>query len=375
MADSTESFLKETTSSLNVTQIYKDLMEASTEKDSAYIKAKETLEALFDTSTLTDRERGSIIADTISKIATGITTSAMNTAYAVAKDDREAPYLLAKLREDTILVQEQQNKIATDIAKDEEDKKLKVMSGWKVQGELVRDYGVNAYNLAIATDIIPQAQYTNTGNKYEAERQAKANVYNTYASSYRGNGYVNVTTNIDGSLSGLTTADGEGLTTAQIGVAIRQKEGFDDNMRQHVANSSATMMSMLLSTEASGIDYIPYLDKWSQSIDYLNVNKNVTAGTITNDTVPTEISIAIGVILTGTVVNISAGSSVTLEITDGTNFSAEVIGIVQLDNTWSVDVTPADISMLVAGAHNLTVSVLDSTGTTRTDIDAVTVVA
>jgi len=159
---------------------------------------------------------------------------------------------------------------ATDIANADQDLKSKVYNGWKIQGELVRDFGVNAFNLAVTDDIIPQIQYNSSGTKYEAERQARANVYNTYASSYRGNGYVAVNLNADGTLANTTTGDVNGLTTAQTAVAVRQEIGFDDNMRQHVANSSASMMSMLLSTEASGIDYAPYLAKWSTSIDYLN---------------------------------------------------------------------------------------------------------
>lgn len=270
MADSAESFTKEPVSDLSIITTYKELMAASTDQDSVYIKAKETLSALLLGNDLKGTEKAAIISQTISAIASNITSSAMTAAIDIAKHNQVIPYELAKVREDTIYTQEQANKVATDIANAEEDFKTKVYNGWKIQGELVRDFGINAFNLAVTTDIVPEVQYDVYGTKYEAIRQAKANVYNTYASSYRGNGYVTVNLNADGTLAGTTTGDANGLTTAQTAVAVRQEVGFDDNMRQHVANSSASMMSMLLSTEASGIDYAPYLAKWSTSIDYLN---------------------------------------------------------------------------------------------------------
>ena len=375
MAISTESFTKETIGALEIVSTYKTLMAASTEQDSVYIKAKETLDALLLDNDLTGTEKAAVVSQTISAIASSITQSAMDGAIEIAKYNISAPYEIAKLREDTILVQENQNKVATDVANADEDLKTKVYNGWKIQGELVRDFGVNAFNLATTTNIVPQVQYGSSGLKYEAERQARANVYNTYAGSYRANGYVEVPTNADGSLSQFASGDSAGLLNAQTNVAIRQEVGFDDNMRQHVANSSATMMSMLLSTEASGIDYAPYLAKWSASIDYLNTDHSTTSGTITNDTPPASISIAVGVTLTGTVSNIQAGTIVTIQLTDGALFSTEPIGLVQLDDTWSVVVTPTDLVGLTPGEYNIVATVIDSTSATRTDIDAVTLVA
>jgi hypothetical protein len=135
------------------------------------------------------------------------------------------------------------------------------------------------------------------------------------------------------------------------------------------------MMSMLLGTEASGINYDPYLAEWSTAINYLNTSVAGTAGTITNGTPPASISISTGVTLIGTTVNISAGTSVEVEITDGTSVSTTVVGIVQLDGTWEAVVTALALSGLSAGAGNITASVMDDTGRLRTDIDAVTLVA
>ena len=54
-------------------------------------------------------------------------------------------------------------------------------------------------------------------------------------------------------------------------------------MRQHVANSSASMVSMLLSTETPGIDYDPMVAQWANAIGYLNGADWVDTNGIAND--------------------------------------------------------------------------------------------
>ena len=66
-----------------------------------------------------------------------------------------------------------------------------------------------------------------------------------------------------------TVGTSYGLVTQQYNIAVRQERGFDDNMRQHAANSSASMISMLLSTDTS-VDVTPYLGSWTTALNYLN---------------------------------------------------------------------------------------------------------
>jgi hypothetical protein len=71
--------------------------------------------------------------------------------------------------------------------------------------------------------------------------------------------------------------------------------------------------------------------------------------------------------------NINSGTAVSLEITDGTNFSSIAIALVQLDGTWSASFSSAELSGLAVGSGNITVTVLDDTGNIRSDIEAVTI--
>lgn len=258
----------------DVLEIYKKIMDASTGQNSVYLKAKDTLLQILNDANITADKKGEIVAQTIASMVNGITAQSMQAAIDLAKDKRDAPYALTKLREDTKAVTAGVAKLEEDTKAIEAEVNLKRFQGWQMQGVIKRDLGIDAHDLSKDTVMVPIGEYHEEGIKVETIKQAQANTYGAYAGAFRSHGYVDLDVQNDGSLGALTvgsTAQGkEGLTYWQTRVAERQEQGFDDNMRQHVANSSATMISMLLSTEASGINYEPYLNDWTIAINYLN---------------------------------------------------------------------------------------------------------
>lgn len=262
MATSTQTYTKTDLEDLSVVPTFTSLMEAATSKDSLYIKAKESLMEYFDspTNTLSEREKASMLVQLVSDMTTSITNSAMNTSVAIAKENREGAYQITKLVEDTKLIQEQADKLATDrdkvvadIANSEQDKDLKVIQGWKVQADMVRESGLNLNSMpAITSALLPATSINDSGIKYEQEQQTKIGVYATLAKSFRDSGLVTWTTDgTTGRVNSITDAlpATPGLIKAQTNVAIRQEAGFDDNKLQHAANSSASFMGMLVSAE------------------------------------------------------------------------------------------------------------------------------
>lgn len=262
---------------LDITDTYKKLMAASTGEDSIYIRTKETLNDIYATTTgLTDSQRALMIGQTLSDLAKSITDNAMQMALKIETEKRDAPYALTKIKEDTRRITAEIAKVEKDIEIADKNLWLTTVAGWKAQAEMYRDYGVQTWNQLDTTKVLTSDAYVDYGTKVETLKKAKVDTYATYANSYRQNGKVNYTTNVtDGSFS-TVTSDNHGLTYWQTTVAARQVQGFDDNQRQHVVNSSASMISMLLSTEASGIDYTPYLAKWSTSVDYLGTSHPVS---------------------------------------------------------------------------------------------------
>lgn len=371
-----------------VLSTFKKVMAASTGPDSVYLKAKETLVQVLNDANITGPEKGQIIAQTISSMVNTITAQALETAVVLEKDERDAPYVLTKTREETRYIQSQTDKLdkdkelidaeirlktfqgwelqgtikrdlgidahdlteatiivpvleyhdigtkyeaiqqlranvyesyaqsfrrdgvvtlvknpdgslgsttagttdglsywQTENAEKQTEKTTKDISlvdaeiqnktyqGWQLQGGLKREYGINPYELTINTDIVPSTAFHSEGVKYETIRQAKANTYGVYAGSYRTHGVVQYTLDNDGNLAGSISGSSDGLTYWQTKVAQRQEQGFDDNMRQHVANSSATMVSLLVSANPDDrTAYDPYLGSWQTAINYLNAS-------------------------------------------------------------------------------------------------------
>ena len=261
---------------LDITDTYQKLMMAATGQDSIYLKAKETLEDMFHNNTgLTDTQRAGLLGQGIVDLAKEISNSAMQMALKIETEKRDAPYALTKLKEDTRRTTAEVAKIEKDVELADQQVWVMTVNGWKAQSEVYRDYGVQTWNQLETTKVLPEAAYVEYGTKVETIKKARVDTHATYSNVYRQNGNVNYTTDLAGQFA-TVTSDNHGLTYWQTMVAGRQYQGFDDNQRQHVANSSASMISMLLSTEAAGIDYTPYLTKWSTSADYLNTSHPVT---------------------------------------------------------------------------------------------------
>lgn len=256
---------------IDISETYSKLMEAATGQGSIYLRAKETLSDSMDSMNgLSESDKAKILAETITSLAKSISAEAMQMALKIETDNRDAPYALTKLREDTKLVTANIAKVEKDIQIADQQVWIATVTGWKAQAEVYRDYGIQTWNQSETSRILPSSAYIDYGTKVASLKKANVDTYATYANSYRQNGLVTYTANSDGSLA-TAVGDGtyNGLTYFQMKVAERQIKGFDDNMRQHVINASASMMSMLLSTEASGIDYTPYLAKYNTGANYL----------------------------------------------------------------------------------------------------------
>ena len=258
---------------LDVKSVFNELMQASTERGSMYLRAKETIIDYVEKGQLDEREKAALVAKHITELAQSMTTQTLQAAVQVAKENRDAKYTLTKLREDTKLTTAQTQKLLADTDKTDIDTKLGIMAVKKAQAELYRDYGVNVRQLTTAVEnLLIASNFDEAGTKYESIKMAQANVYNGYATAYRQNGLVSIVTDNKGYVTTGTTADTIGINYWQAKVAERQEQGFDDNMRQHVANSSATMVSMLLSSEDASLSTQAQtvLDKWSTAVNYLN---------------------------------------------------------------------------------------------------------
>lgn len=367
---------------LDVTPIFTDLMKASIGQSSIYLKAKETILDYVEKGHLTERERAEVLSKNISDLAGNMTAQALQAAVQIAKENRDAPVVYQKAVEDTKLTNAQMQKTIVDANKGDKDIELSIMAIKKAQSELYRDYGVIAPKLPASVENLSlDADFRDYGIKHESVQMAQGNLYNSLATSYRQNGLV---TGIDYDNLGnpLSTAigNGSGLTYWQTRVAERNERGFDDNMRQHVANSSATLASMLLSSEEAGLvdDAEAVLAKWGTAVNYLNISANKPAGDLVLS-VGTTLSVSAGISISGSTVNILSGSTVTVVLTKvsgaiGSSTRIDgIIGLVQMDASWSI--TKAVSGITSGDVYTATAEVTDARGVQSIESVNVTVTA
>jgi hypothetical protein len=146
--NSTKLYVPEQVGDLEVYGIYKELMKLSVGQDSVYIKSKETLIDLFENSGISDEVKATMIAQTISTIATSITDNAMKSAIAIAKENREGKYSVTKVREDTLLLQEQRDKVAQEHNEIQLNGTKDRLAADKQIAKLTNDIGIDTRNMA-----------------------------------------------------------------------------------------------------------------------------------------------------------------------------------------------------------------------------------
>jgi len=396
---STQVYTKESINPLDVSTPLKALMDVATGKDSIYIKAKETMSAFLETANMSDAEKAAQLNQTLVSMTSSITDNAMGHAVAIAKENRDGVYQLTAMREDTLLKQEQRDKLAQDtdnavvqgeVLKAQKDEM--VIKGWAEQASMEKDLGVVLANLPATTDTVklPSTAVSDQGTKWEQMQQLKMSVYATLAKSYRENGTITWTvdaaTNKINTITDLAPAT-PGLTKRQEQVAIRQEKAFDDNKVQHAANSSANMIGLLLASADSQAISKSNVTKWQTAIDYLNttgvatVPINTVYGSIVILTSPTTISkIGDNYVISGTTSNIPAGNSVTVTVETNVagiiKVSTEAATIIATDNTWSVTLHTSMLTDLdVDSTAIVKAMAVDSTAHARYDTNPVDVTA
>jgi hypothetical protein len=263
----------------SVIAVYKDMMNVATEEGSIYIQTKDTIkELLIDNSALSDRAKVDMITSVISKLAIGTTNHALDVAVKMCIEDRDAPIALTKIRVNTELLKARATMTDKDKLVTEESGKLidqqiktSIIDGWSKQANLYRDAGYDVSSWSISDTRIALSPTTEECVKAAGTAKVFADTYAGYADSIMQNGDIGYTVGDKGNLLHAVLSD-KGMMHAQARVADRNRIAFDDNMRQHVVNSSASMLAVMIGSEAfeSSASYDPYIDQWCHAVGYLN---------------------------------------------------------------------------------------------------------
>jgi hypothetical protein len=131
----------------------------------------------------------------------------------------------------------------------------------------IRDNGrIETY----AADGCTPLTLMNEGTKWDQKAVYQAQAYAALSDAYRKSGVVQIGTDGDGTIKGLSGTS-TGYTDAQDKYARRQILSFEDSKRSHAVNALSQTIGQLLATDIVP-DQATIINKFNAAIDYLNSN-------------------------------------------------------------------------------------------------------
>jgi hypothetical protein len=274
-----------TETDLDVVGKYKELVSESLSGDSVYIRTKETLNEFFNDSGLTFKEKSGLIATVLGNLNNTIVTSAMQTALAWEAKNKEnylAKYELEK-KIDLLIEQTRGQVNVTEQSKYEAALK---------QAELKKLYGLHfdifgdlsATGVAGKLDkelLLLDQEYINKGaEKHILDSKLKetnAALHKIIADTYENYGNYTYTLTDSGVTHVNKLSTNSSLSHYQKEIAKEQAKGYAWNAWSNAAQSSASFLGVLLSSENADANSAGTLELWSNAVTKLN---NIPAPTI-----------------------------------------------------------------------------------------------
>lgn len=269
----------DTDTTLEVISKYNELSVALTDVDSMYLKAKETLDELFKTNTMTAVDKANIISNTLSNITIQSSQMALNTALQWCTAEKQVLFDKMKLSYELQRINQGSLKISQDTLNAGQDNLI-------LQAQMLRLYGrptlVNGAITALddTGKIYEETRLTKQQILNEEDRNEQitaqteelyARIHQLVADTYVNHGVFNGYTLSPTGLSGVTRVSTGYKTLSELNAAVgaEQAKGYVYNAWANAVSSSASMLATLISTE-SNVDYTGYLSKWNTAIDKLN---------------------------------------------------------------------------------------------------------
>lgn len=303
--------------SLDVNDKYKQLVEASMDGDSVYVRTKEVLSELLRDNEITQDVKGQVIIQVMANLNSSVVTGAMNGAlqWETAEKNLYLEKLKLEKELDSIKLQNDIHAINGDIA---------TLNRTKTEAEIIRQYGTptvdsEGHVLALADDglvyrqtKIAEQEYTNKGiEKTILDAKVKteyAGIHKIVADTYANYGQYSY--NIVGDqVQNIVRVNNTGrasVTDTQIAVAAEQAKGYAYNAFANAASSASSMIGVMLSTGSEVAINQSDVNLWRNSLNKLNmvqvadVNSGITYSTNAVQPTITSTGVRVGGILTFT---------------------------------------------------------------------------
>jgi len=366
---------------LDVSSKYKELVEMATDGDSIYIRAKETLEKLWESGDIDAGSKAEVTVQIFSALNNAVVTNAMSTALQWEAQEKQLEIAKMKLEYELDLLKAQAETQA--IATDTEMAKKQL-----TQAQVIRQYGkpvigsdTNVLTLAAEGQIYEQIlltreEVTNKAQEFKnleaVEKKTYTDIHRLVADTYVNHGMYSGYSILPTGITGTSKISShKTLSDYQSNIASVQAKGYAYNAWGNAATSAASMIGVLLSS-GEGTAITPSdVALWRSSVNKLNTIEALSiAGDTSYITVSTELyknGVNIG---TGSVVVTPTGALSVKVSTTGTctvmlyNTKTSTWAKVGTMETTNDSVTFSIGTDVIAGDYSYVAQILDQYGRT-----------
>ncbi len=258
---------------LDVSGKYIQLMQDTLSDDSLYIRAKDTFKVIFDDLQLTEIQKAELVSQHVAGMTSQLSGAAMQTALSWSKEERDGAYMLAKIKAETELTMAQALKAEEEICLTQ--KQTEKMCA-DITATISGSYRENGIPTGYEADGCKPTGLDDTGLKFHQTKQVMGATYQIYADAFRKSGIVQVRTDTSDDVIKGMVGDDDGYTNQQSKNAERQRIAYEDSKLNHAANSSATMIGQLLSSETLSTNNAQDIDLWRETVAKLNTPHSTT---------------------------------------------------------------------------------------------------
>ncbi len=246
---------------LDVISKFTCLMQESVAGESLYIRAKETLQAIYEDNSIDSVDKGQVVANVIGSMASSITNAAMATALQWAARERELALEKLKLGKELDILDKEL------LLREAQIDKMK-WDNIATQAQTIRMYGtpsvVDGVVLSLAdagkvwTDIkLGEQQRTNMVKELDVLdgrlKESYANIHRTVADTVVNHGAWNYTINAGGvSTTPVRVPNAVvPLSDVQRVIAAEQAKGYSYNAWANAVTSSAGMLGTAIASDGA----------------------------------------------------------------------------------------------------------------------------
>lgn len=248
------------TSDFDVISKYEQLTAQALSGQSAYIRAKETIEELVQSGALDDAQKAEVIASVISNISSGITTAGMQTALQWASAEKDFALKKTELEKQLDILDRENLLKTAQVEGINNEIRLAKVESQRMYGVPTFDVNGNITNLTDSGKVFADIQLTDAQKlKVDAEElltdqkvaESQAAIHKIVADTYVNYGNYTYTAPTGTGIATVTKNHGsyKTLSDTQQDIAIEQAKGYTYNAWANALTGSASMLGTAIASE------------------------------------------------------------------------------------------------------------------------------